>query len=106
MTQNVITVTVEDDQARLALTGGHEAFSAEKLARSVAALLEEGLPVTVDLRQAEFLDSTVMSTLLDAARAAEGRGLALTLLLGSDTGWPVRRLLDVTGLAARFVVVG
>ena len=106
MIPNVINVTVEQDQAVVALTGEHEAYSADKLTRSLAGLIGEGISITVDLRQAAFVDSTVVSVLLVAARDAEARELGFTLQLGPETGWPVRRLVDVTGLATQLDVVG
>ena len=57
MTPNAINVTVEQDQAVVALTGEHEAYSADKLTRSLAGLIDEGISITVDLRQAAFVDS-------------------------------------------------
>jgi anti-anti-sigma regulatory factor len=62
--------------------------------------------VTVDLHRTAFIDSTVVGVLLVAARDAAARGLGLTLALGDGTGWPVRRLLDITGLAAELDVIG
>ena len=106
MTRNAITTTVEHDHATVELTGEHEAYSAEKLARGLGGLIEEGVSVTVDLSRAAFVDSTVVGVLLVAARDAEARELALSLVLGPETGWPVRRLLDVTGLATQLRVVG
>ena len=76
----------------VALTGEHEAYSADKLTRSLAGLIDEGISITVDLRQAAFVDSTVVSVLLVAARDAEARELGFMLQLGPETGWPVRRL--------------
>ena len=103
---NIITSTIEHDHATVALAGEHEAYSADKLTRSLGGLIDEGVSVTVDLRHAAFVDSTVVGVLLVAARDAEARGLALTLALGPETGWPVRRLLDVTGLATQLDVAG
>ena len=106
MTSNAINVTVEHDQAVVALTGEHEAYSADTLTRSLAGLIDEGISIMVDLRQAAFVDSTVVSVLLVAARDADARELGFTLQLGPETGWPVRRLVDVTGLATQLDVVG
>jgi anti-anti-sigma factor len=106
MPHNTITVYVDHDRATVALVGEHEAYSADKLTRSLAGLSDEGVATTVDLRQASFVDSTVVGVLLVAAREAEARELGFTLLLGPETGWPVRRLLDVTGLARQLDVVG
>ena len=43
--------------------------------------------------------------LIGAHRRAAEAGLEFVLLLGSETGWPVRRLLEVTGLDAELDVV-
>ncbi len=102
MSPHEISVTVSNDAAVVTLRGEHEAYTADKLARSLRGLLDEGVPVCVDLRETEFVDSTVVGTLLGARREAEQRGLRFALLLGDRTGWPVRRLLQVTGLDAQF----
>jgi anti-anti-sigma factor len=102
MYANDISLTLDGDVATLALTGEHEAYSADKLARQLDGLLTEGVPICVDLRRAEFVDSTVVGTLLAASRRADAAGLAFRLVLGETTGWPVRRLLDITGLVREF----
>jgi anti-anti-sigma factor len=96
---NDIAVTVARDRATVALTGEHEAYSADRLARRLTALIAEGVRITVDLRRAEFIDSTVVGTLLAARRRAQQQNLDFELELGDETGWPVRRLLEVIGLA-------
>jgi anti-sigma B factor antagonist len=106
MTADTISVNVEQDRAVVALSGEHEAYTAEKLARQLAALLEEGVGVTVDLRQATFIDSTVVGVLVAAHRLAKESGLDFKLLVGGETGWPVRRLLEVTGLGTHLDIVG
>jgi anti-sigma B factor antagonist len=106
MASQGISVSVEKDRAFVRLDGEHEAYTADKLAKHVTALLSEGVPVTVDLRHASFIDSTVVGVLLSAHRRAADAGLDFTLLLGDETGWPVRRMLDVTGLRSQFDVVG
>jgi anti-sigma B factor antagonist len=93
-----IQVNVENDHATVALHGEHEAYTADKLAKQLSALLDEGVGVTVDLRRTTFVDSTVVGVLLAARRRAGERGLPFELLLGPATGWPVRRLLEVIGL--------
>jgi anti-sigma B factor antagonist len=105
MTQQTISVSVERDHATVALRGEHEAYTADKLARRMDGLIDEGVSVVVDLQAATFIDSTVVGVLLSAARRAAERQLGFQLLLGDETGWPVRRLLEVTGLATQFDVV-
>jgi anti-sigma B factor antagonist len=98
MTAQSMSVTVERDRAVIALNGEHEAYTADKLARNLTALIAEGVAITVDLRYATFIDSTVVGVLLGAHRRAAAAEVGFVLLLGSETGWPVRRLLEVTGL--------
>lgn len=98
----LISVTVTKDRAVVTLRGEHEAYTADKLAKQLTALVDEGLEVTVDLRETAFVDSTVVGVLLAAHRRASEHGTELRLLLGDDTGWPVRRILEVTGLVDAF----
>jgi anti-sigma B factor antagonist len=104
MSTKTMSVTVERDRATVTLNGEHEALTADKLARNLTALIREGVPVTVDLRHATFIDSTIVGVLVAAHRRAAGAGQEFVLLLGSETGWPVRRLLDVTALDAELDV--
>jgi anti-anti-sigma factor len=106
MRPNEIAVTLEEDRATVALTGEHEAYSAEKLTRQLTALIAEGMAITVDLRHAQFIDSTVVGTLVGAQRRAAEQGLEFAIELGPTTGWPVRRLLEVIGLAEHFDIAG
>ena len=99
-----MSVTLERDRATVTLSGEHEAYTADKLARNLTALIAEGTSVTVDLRETMFIDSTVVGVLMAAHRSAAEAGQEFVLLLGSETGWPVRRLLDVTGLDAELDV--
>jgi anti-anti-sigma factor len=105
MRPQTISVNVEQDRAVVVLRGEHEAYTADKLAKQVGALLDEGLPIMIDLREAEFIDSTVVGVLIAARRRADERRLRLELLLGRETGWPVRRLLEITGLEDHLHVV-
>jgi anti-anti-sigma factor len=105
MTPQTISVHVEQDRAVVALSGEHEAYTADKLARHLSGLFAEGVGVTVDLRLATFIDSTVVGVFLAAHRRAHDEGLAFVLRVGSETGWPVRRLLEVTGLDTQLEIV-
>jgi anti-anti-sigma factor len=93
-------VTVEQDHAVVALRGEHEAYTADKLTRQLSALIDEGMSVAVDLRETTFLDSTVIGVLIATRRHASEHELTFSLLLGEETGWPVRRILEVTGLVS------
>jgi anti-anti-sigma factor len=105
MTAHTISVNVEQDRAVIALTGEHEAYTADKLARHLAALLTERVDVAVDLRQALFIDSTVVGVLIAANKRVQEAELNFTIIVGDETGWPVRRLLEVTGLGTQLEIV-
>jgi anti-anti-sigma factor len=105
MSTQALSINVEQDRAVIALSGEHEAYTADKLARQISALLEEGVGVTVDLRHATFIDSTVVGVLIAAQRRATDAKLYFALQVGGETGWPVRRLLEVTGLGEQLDVV-
>ena len=98
MSPPAIQVTVDHDHATVALHGEHEAYTADKLAKQLSALLSEGVSVTVDLRHTTFVDSTVVGVLLAARRRADDSENAFEIVLGPTTGWHVRRILEVTGL--------
>jgi anti-anti-sigma factor len=104
MSKQSISVTLEQDRAVIALVGEHEAYTADKLARTIAALVDEGAAIAIDLRHASFIDSTVVGVLLASRRRAAARGLSFVLLMGEQTGWPVKRVLEVTGVGAQFEV--
>jgi anti-sigma B factor antagonist len=105
MTAHTLSVNVEQDRAVVTLIGEHESYTADKLARQLSGLLAEGAGVTLDLTQATFIDSTVVGVLIAASRRAADAGLDFSLLMGEETGWPVRRLLEVTGLDAQLPIV-
>ena len=84
----------------VALSGEHETYTVPKLEAEVFALLDEARDVVIDLRDATFIDSSVVSVLLQGRDHAHELGLRFELLVGDSTGWPVRRLLEITGLDA------
>jgi anti-anti-sigma factor len=86
------------DQVIVELKGEHEAYMAEKLGRELDNLVDEGYGVVVDLRLTSFIDSQTAGALLSAHRRAQEKGTTFRTVLGEDTGWAVRSLLDVTGL--------
>ena len=105
MSADTISVNVEQDRAVVALKGEHEAYTADKLARHLSALLTERIDVAVDLRRTLFIDSTVVGVLIAANKRAQEAGLDFTIVVGDETGWPVRRLLEVTGLGTQLDIV-
>jgi anti-anti-sigma factor len=88
------------DRVVVELRGEHEAYTAAKLEQQLDALVDAGYGIVIDLRNAQFIDSTTAGLFIAMHRPAEKRGSEFSLLLGDSTGWPVRRLLDVTGLGS------
>lgn len=66
-----------------------------------AAILqrESGEPVVIDLREVEFIDSSGLRSLLEAARRARARGTEVVL---RSVGPEVSRLLDITCTTDQF----
>lgn len=94
----------EPGVAIVCLRGEHEAYSTPRVSAELEALVGEGLPVVVDLTEAEFLDSTIVAALLRARQDVEERGRRLAIVLDDSTGWSVHRLFDLTGLEQVFEV--
>jgi anti-sigma B factor antagonist len=81
--------------AVVALSGDHDAYSAQKLEAELLPLAALRA-VVVDLSGTSFIDSSTVSALLKAQRIAGRRGFAL--VVGAGTGHHVRRLLELTQL--------
>ncbi len=92
--------TSESGVAIVVLEGEHELFSAPKLQRQLEALIREGLSLVVDLAEATFLDSSVVAVLLRARDRASEAGVRFAIVVDDSTGEPVRRMFEITGLAA------
>ena len=88
------------DRVVVELKGEHEAYTAQKLEHQLESLLDEGFGIVVDLQQASFIDSQTAALLLEAHRRAAEKGTEFRVVLGEETGWAVRQLLDITGLGA------
>jgi anti-anti-sigma factor len=86
------------------LIGEHDTFSSTRLENELAVLLDEGLRVVADLREATFIDSQTLSTLLAARHQAEQASLGFALVLSGDEYTQIHRLLDLTHLGAAFAV--
>jgi anti-sigma B factor antagonist len=94
-----------DNRAVVVLSGEHDGYSAVRIAKEIHALLEDDRDVEIDLRNATFVDSTTIATLIEAHRYAAERGHRLTVSIGETTGWPVRRLFELTRLDSLLTVV-
>jgi anti-anti-sigma factor len=84
------------------LFGEHDAASSVRLENELALLLDDGVGIVVDLREASFIDSDTLSVLLAARHQAQEADLGFALVLPSEQHTQVHRLLDLTGLGASF----
>jgi anti-anti-sigma factor len=87
------------------LIGEHDAFSSTRLENELAGLLDDGLRIVVDLRDATFIDSQTLSVLLGARHQAEEAVLGFALVLSDDRYTQIHRLLDLTRLGGAFAVL-
>ncbi|HEY6770983.1 MAG TPA: STAS domain-containing protein [Solirubrobacterales bacterium] len=87
----------------LTISGEHDLSTAPNLRRRIDGLLEEGVPMVVDLSAATFIDSSILGVILDGRRrAADSQvGFAVARPSGSEA---VDRVLEVTGLRAELPV--
>ena len=100
-----VTLAPRDPPAAVvALVGEHDTYSAGRLEAELGVLLDGALPVVVDLRDTEFMDSTTLATLLAARRAAEHTDVGFTFVLPKGTYTEVSQLLDITGLGSTLAI--
>jgi len=89
--------------AVLTISGEHDVSTAPNLRRRLDGLLEEGVATVLDLSSATFIDSSILSVILNGRRrAGEAKiGFAVARTNASDA---VDRVLEVTGLRAELPV--
>jgi anti-anti-sigma factor len=80
--------------AIVSLHGEHDLATAATIGDALSSLYG---PILLDLSPCEFIDSTVIRTLLDKHRQLEADGHRLELLVPPDRK-VIRRVLDVSGL--------
>lgn len=98
-------VTALIDGARvLTVRGEHDLYTAPPLREGITAMLDEGVPVIVDLTPATFIDSSILGVLLGGLRRARESGGSFSLVLGPDAEPTVRRIFEVTGLLSVFPI--
>jgi anti-anti-sigma factor len=102
-----LTIRIESGDAgcTLALLGELDMANAATLEAELGQAEEAGTaPITVDLRELEFIDSTGIAVLVAAHRRLNGGGDRIRLVHSRASG--VRRVMDVTGLDRELPFVG
>ena len=84
----------------LRLIGELDISGADALAEAISALGDGADPVTLDMTELTFMDSSGLRELLRAAREDEARTIRLVA-----PGPSVRKVLDIAGVLASFEVV-
>jgi anti-sigma B factor antagonist len=98
-----VEVREQDGAALIAISGELDLASAPALEETLDHALKSDVRLVIlDLRDLEFMDSTGLSVLVRGHQAAEEAGRRLTLIQGPPQ---VKRLLNLTGVTERLIVV-
>ncbi len=90
-----ITVERFRDRARVSVTGDLDLSQRDRFIAEVAAAAEAGTTITLDLRELESIDSTGLSSIIQADRLVQANGAPqMKVLIGADG--PVRRMFELT----------
>lgn len=82
----------------LELTGEYDLARAASLRDVLRPLVDEGLPVVLDLSRATFIDSVTLGLIVRAARELSRNGSELRIFMPGTTERQVRELFRITGL--------
>jgi anti-sigma B factor antagonist len=104
-----LRISVDAAAKTLALVGELDMANAATLAGELEKLEAGTEPITIDMRELEFIDSTGIAVLVAAYRRAKGEGEGegegrLRFIRSEATG--VQRVMDVTGLEKELPFVG
>lgn len=99
-----VRIEAQGSGCTLALAGELDMANAATLEAELGQAEGAGAaPITVDLRELEFIDSTGIAVLVAAHRRLNGGTERIRLVRSRSTG--VRRVMDVTGLDAELPFV-
>jgi len=87
---------LEPGIALVVLSGEHDLDSAPELSRTLGLQLEHCSHLIVDLSAADFVDSSTITTLVNAKNHADQAGCRFNLVLASTP--IVERALEITGV--------
>jgi anti-sigma B factor antagonist len=85
------------------LTGEHDLGTVPRVREALGGAANGGKALLVDLCAATFVDSSILGALLEARRTAHEESRAFAVAC-SGQAEPVRRVLEVTGLAEELPV--
>src|SRR5437016_2518779 len=87
-----------EDMTLVALSGEIDLSARDALERTIAAALDRGRPVVVDLSQTTLLDSTILGVLVAGHQEARNRAVDLAMVVGAGQSAVVRNALRITGV--------
>jgi anti-anti-sigma factor len=90
-----ITVERFQDRARVSVTGDLDLSQRDRFIAEMAAAAETGTAITLDLRELESIDSTGLSSIIQAGRLVQANsGAQMKVLLAAEGS--VRRMFELT----------
>jgi anti-anti-sigma factor len=101
----IIVSDLPGDRWLVTLKGEHDMSTADQLGSQLDAIFATGTSLVVDLRETEFIDSSILNVLLDADRTATSSPCEHFALVVPQDGF-VLRLFDLAGVRRVFQVFG
>jgi anti-sigma B factor antagonist len=95
-----IEVAEDDGVSVIVIRGEHDLSTAAELRARMEQLRVDQGPFVVDLTEATFIDSAVLGVLIGEHDRAASEGTAVGFAVGPGSGYGVRRIIDLAGVAA------
>lgn len=101
-----VGVVFEHEVGVVSLPGEHDIGSSPDLWATIRSLVEGGRDVMVDLSATSFVDSSILRSLVNGARAADDAHVGyVTYLPDTPATVAVRRVVSMTGLETVLPIV-
>jgi anti-sigma B factor antagonist len=95
-----IEVARDDGVSVIVMRGEHDLSTAGELRERMEQLRVDQGPFVVDMTEATFIDSAVLGVLIGEHDRATSGGTAVGFAVGPGSGYGVRRIIDLAGVAA------
>ena len=95
-------VRVEQDAE--VVVGSPHVSTRHRVRDAIDGALDARRPVVVDLRDAEFVDSVIAATLLEARKKAQREDIGLAVVLAEEHANAVRRMFELSRLTSVFAI--
>ena len=94
--EDVVVERRADGVAVVSFHGEHDSFTKSAVSSLLKSLVKENDLVIADLSEAQFVDSSLLHTLVKTNKLARARGTSFRLRLGTPT--VVKRAFEVSGV--------